>query len=327
MATAEATTPKPRRGRFAVSVRTLMLLVLLACLALGWRVNRAQTQRRAVARIKAAGGSVKYDYEVGGEYPPKWAVRTKGEPVPWGPAWLRKWIGDEYFQEVTIVSLGGDRVTDDSLSAVEDLDRVIQLNLWNTRNVTNAGLTHLRGAKSVRSAMIHPRMMADAWLPHLAYLAELRELDLSRTPVTDSGLKHIERSLLLEALRLQGAWRVTDSGLACIKGLKNLRTLDLSGTMVTDAGLAHLENLAELRELDLSVDMISDAGITHLKGLHKLRELKLIGTSVTDGAVASLTVAIPKLVVSRQMPGFPGSMAVPMSARVQAWMTGQKSKD
>jgi internalin A len=142
MAIAETTAPKPRRRRLAVSVRTLMLLVLLACAALGWRVNRAHTQRRAVARIKAAGGSVKYDYEVGGDYPPKWAVRTKGEPVPWGPAWLRKWIGDEYFQEVTKVDLGGDKVTDESLAAVEDLDRIVRLGLGDAKNETDRDVGH-----------------------------------------------------------------------------------------------------------------------------------------------------------------------------------------
>ena len=44
-------------------------------------------QRRAVAAIRRAGGGVGYDH--------------KGRP--WAPAWLRKRLGDEFFQEVTSV--------------------------------------------------------------------------------------------------------------------------------------------------------------------------------------------------------------------------------
>jgi hypothetical protein len=74
-----------------VSLRALMILVLVVAAALGWRVNRAHTQARAVARIKQAGGLVVYDHQFDGTSP------YKNRSAPRVPAWLRRMVGDEYF--------------------------------------------------------------------------------------------------------------------------------------------------------------------------------------------------------------------------------------
>ena len=50
---------------------------------------------------------------------------------------------------------------------------------------------------------------------------------------------------------------------------------------VTDTGLAHLKGLTNLRELNLSSCEVTDAGLVHRKGLTKLNSLDLWGTQVT----------------------------------------------
>ena len=57
-------TPKTKRKRrfLRFSLRTLLLVMLVLCVVLGWTVNRAQ-QRRAVQAVKEMGGSVIYDFE------------------------------------------------------------------------------------------------------------------------------------------------------------------------------------------------------------------------------------------------------------------------
>ena len=50
--------PRSRRHRLRVTVRTMMTLVLILGSGLGWIVRRAQIQREAVAAIQRAGGSV-----------------------------------------------------------------------------------------------------------------------------------------------------------------------------------------------------------------------------------------------------------------------------
>jgi hypothetical protein len=85
--------PRHRRRRFALSLRMLMLLVLVAGSFLGWRARRASIQRRAVAAIERAGGFVMYDFEIGPDGP-----KVGPKPQPWAPKWLRRAFGDEFFQ-------------------------------------------------------------------------------------------------------------------------------------------------------------------------------------------------------------------------------------
>ena len=54
---------RPWRRFLRLSVRGLIVLVLVIGAGLGWIVHQAHVQRDAVAAIKNAGGSVKYDWE------------------------------------------------------------------------------------------------------------------------------------------------------------------------------------------------------------------------------------------------------------------------
>jgi hypothetical protein len=103
----------------------------------------------------------------------------------------------------------------------------------------------------------------------LAALKDLKWLDLSRTQVTDTGLKEVA-------------------------GLKGLQKLRLPATEVTDAGLKHLKKLKELRELDLSITKVSDKGVKELADLKTLRRLSLLGSGVTDKGFEELKRALPE---------------------------------
>src|SRR5262249_50829628 len=67
---------------------------------------------------------------------------------------------------------------------------------------------------------------------------EIFVFDLSRTPITDGGLK-------------------------ALAGLKNLARIDLNQSRVTGAGLKDLAALSNLKELDLS-DQVTDAGLKEI---------------------------------------------------------------
>jgi hypothetical protein len=86
-------TAPTRRRRLTFSLRVFLVVVLIVGGVLGWRARRASFQRRAVATIRQAGGSVWYDYQ---------RVRVANGPdrfspkaQPWAPGWLRRAIGDE----------------------------------------------------------------------------------------------------------------------------------------------------------------------------------------------------------------------------------------
>jgi hypothetical protein len=74
---------------------------------------------------------------------------------------------------------------------------------------------------------------------------------------------------------------VTDATLDHLKGMTQLRELDLSDTAVTDAGLAVIAGLPQLRELRLARTKITDDGFTkYLAAKEALRKIDLTGTTV-----------------------------------------------
>ena len=75
--------------------------------------------------------------------------------------------------------------------------------------------------------------------------------------------------------------------------------LNLSSTEITDEGLMHLKGLTNLRGLDLWRTQITDAGLLHLKGLTKLQNLDLRDTKVTDAGVAELQQSLPKCAIRK----------------------------
>jgi hypothetical protein len=312
------------RPRRTISLRALMFLILVAALWMGWRVNRAHTQARAVTRIKEAGGRILYDYQFDGTLP------YKLDASPSAPAWLRRMIGDEYFQEVTAVSLG-DQTTDDQLVWLAEFDQLIKVDfsevdkdaesgfgclegLKNLRmigisggEITDAGLAHLASLRHLETLyLFDARRITDAGMAHVGKMSTLRNLCLaSNTAITDKGVAQIAKLRQLQELHLSGC-DFTDSALVYLKDLKSLHKLSLSADRkITDAGLAHLASLTELRELNLSKTDTSDSGLRHLRGLRKLGKLYLYHTWVTDGEAAAAQVDNPGLTISREEPLFP----------------------
>ena len=135
------------RHQLKISLRAMMLVILVFGLWLGWRVNKAREQREAVAAVQKYGGWVHYDYEfVNGKV-------ASGRNPP-APCWLRKLLGDAFFQEVRQVSLvydnsRGKRFDNANVSACDDvLARVSRLPglkvlLLKETQATDKGLEHI----------------------------------------------------------------------------------------------------------------------------------------------------------------------------------------
>lgn len=79
---------------------------------------------------------------------------------------------------------------------------------------------------------------------------------------------------------------VDDATLANLRGMTELRELDLSDTGVSDAGLPLLARLPRLERLRLRKTRITDEGFkTHLAPMSSLMEVDLRGTKVAPGTV------------------------------------------
>lgn len=115
----------------------------------------------------------------------------------------------------------------------------------------------------------------------------VREVDLSRTPVSDAQVEHLHALKSLEALSLE-ATEVGDLGAAAIAALPSLKTLNLSHTMTSDKALASLAKLPALEVLQLRESLVNGSGLAVLAELPALRRLVLSGCDIGDAAAANL---------------------------------------
>ena len=115
------------------------------------------------------------------------------------------------------------------------------------------------------TAAIAGASFGDAELQKLASVgSDLRWLDLSRTGLTDAGLKALAKMPNLERLDLRGT-AVGDEGVRSLAGLNNLETLSVYGTRVTDAGLEALRGLPSLRRLYVGGTRVTEPGLDALR--------------------------------------------------------------
>lgn len=226
--------PRPRR-RLALSLRMLMALVLVAGSWLAWKANRARDQKRAVdAILRTGGGEVLYDWQepIVNNNP------RPGAAIP-GPTFLRRLLGDEYFQDITFVRVGGrGRVPAGTLEAIGRLPNARKLNL----------------------AML--RLDPDDLAP-IARMTSLRALSLGNTRLTDEALARLAGLTNLEELYIH--WSDVRDGTRHLAGMTRLRVLTLSHSRLGDAGLAHLAALPGLREVTLHDNPVSDPAVRRFR--------------------------------------------------------------
>ena len=135
-------------------------------------VCQGRLRRAAVAEIESHGGKVEYGQ-------------------PYGPASLRKVLGDEYFTEVNSASFDP-ATADPDLDNLPRLAQLQELSLGFTR-ITDAGLDRVKGLTQLRKLSLRYTNVTDAGLEQLKGLAGLQSLWLDRTKITDAGLNQLER--------------------------------------------------------------------------------------------------------------------------------------
>ncbi len=286
---------KPKARWKTISIRGMLLLVLAIALWLGWVVHKARQQREAVAALQKFGGFVHYDWEFAlgpvkvpqGNlmWMPSWGKFTPGGK-PWAPDWMRRAIGDEYFQSIAHVSLYVDITkqvadstwvnigpADDALRKLTTQTRVRTLQIGGDQ-VTDENLSYVGQMTGLEELSIEWAFhLTDKGFLQLSGLKRLRILDVGRSKMTDASLAAIGKLTNLEELRIGGAG-FSDRGLAQLKGLSRLKYLSLGegNQQITDAGFEFLKSMKELEQIDLGSWHVSDGGIA------KLRELKSLKT-------------------------------------------------
>ncbi len=297
-----------KSGRYSLSLRVLMLLVLVLGGGFGWTVNRMHRRQRPVAAVRRAKGVVLFDYQLKHDQ-----IQPNGRP--WPPAWLLGVLPEEFFHDVTVVKrldLSQIEKADAraALAAIGEFGMLERLRITNPPpGTTISGLEQLKvleisltrpsGDRTVRLRAL-PRLtevhldgkgVNDSLLADFAGLSSVRELRLQNTNVTDAGLAQLAGLADLEVLWVDKA-NITDAGFSSLVNLKKLVILSLNGNSgVTDQGVHFLAlNLPGLKHLLLSGTNVTDAALTDLSAFTALEGLQIEGQSakITDSGLAHL---------------------------------------
>jgi Leucine Rich repeat len=206
--------PKRKRRWFQFSLRSLLIVTMICAIGSAWvarKMERKRLERAAIEAILKLGGNVEYDYQLVKPFPPSFSRTAE----PYGPAWMRRLLGENFFSEVNGVFLYGANVTDDELVNLKWFTEAVCLML-EKNNITDIGLVNLKGLTRLYALSLDVTNVGDAGLENLGGMDELRYLGLKSSKVTNAGLVHL-------------------------KGLRRLRYLDVSDTRVTDAGVKDLQ--------------------------------------------------------------------------------------
>jgi len=152
--TNETPNTKPRRRWYQFSLRTLLIVVTLSAVPLGWvgwKLEQGRRQRAVIAWVETAGGSVQF-----------------------GGGWVDSWFG----LGVSYVTLYNTQVSD--LSPLAELKNLEELKLGNTQV---SDLSPLAQLNNLRELSLYNEQVSD--LSPLASLKKLEELLLGNTQVSD----------------------------------------------------------------------------------------------------------------------------------------------
>ena len=283
--------PRPRRRWLRLSLRASMVLVVLVAVPTGRMANTIRTQRQAIAAVRAAGGTIMFDYQgvlnpVGPVSPLQPPPRTE----PAAPRWLRRWLGDELFQRVQMVYFN-EPVSPSILADVDQFDH-LKVFALNQAADDGDGSLHLQQLRRLEDLSLSGPGVTDAILAEIAQLPSLRSLRLRKASATDTGFARLTALRGLVDLTISHCPNVTDLTLAqLVANLPALQTFDLDtwpgAPTATIAALAR--HHPDLKFLGLARTGTTDADLRPAGLLAQLRGVRLAATAVGDAGVACLS--------------------------------------
>jgi len=200
------------------------------------------------------------------------------------------WVTDSDLRDLAqlpnlaTLNLSLTRITDHGMKELKDAPAIVDLDLQYAEQVTDEGVSAIRGWKHLRRLNLRGTKITDMTLGHLGGMPTLESLDIGFVQFTDSGLENLVLLPNLKELAIGGN-KLTDTGLRFLRQLPQLTYLDVSGAQRTDSGLwsvsmtelamDSLATLKELRELRMAGSPVSSRWLERLKSLQKLERLTL----------------------------------------------------
>lgn len=302
----------------------MMLLTTLAAVLIGTvgvRIVKARRRRATIVELQNLEGQV----GLGGSSDPiasllervlgteDFTFRTVESVVASGTKIAEKDNFDLLlsFPYVRFLELSRTGVTDSQLERLVASNRVVTLNLDNTRiqslkwlqnfpeleilrclntEITDQSLEYLAHTPNLRGLYLVNTKLTDGVATSISDVTfnDLRSVDLSSTRVGDRTLEVIASHAGITRLGLKQT-DVTNDGAVSLRKLKSLRSLNLSDTEISDRGLENIGELKGLTKLNLEGTATTDAGLRHLTNLTSLEDLNLESTRVRGTKFEYLT--------------------------------------
>jgi hypothetical protein len=161
------------------------------------------------------------------------------------------------------LDLDGSDISDAELPYLKGCRELVFLSVTRTE-IKGPGVSVLRNFPHLKMLFLGHNALDQNMLAALDSLREVTELHLDQCTVGDTALVHVGHMEGLVHLRLSENKKITDSGIAHLKGLQKLKTLDISGTSVTKSCAKSLTELPKLRLLRVSSPTVTNADLVEM---------------------------------------------------------------
>jgi hypothetical protein len=158
------------------------------------------------------------------------------------------------------VSAKFDKITDGILTSLKKHPQVGAVEAFDATACSEKGFAVLKDLPNLRKLVIRGGQVSAGMANAVGQCKELRHLWLVSCGVTDDELVAMKKLTLLEHLSLSSNPKITDKGMATVKGFERLQVLYLNNIPLTDKGLRELKSLDGLRSLSVKgTNVTSDA--------------------------------------------------------------------
>ncbi|MBI1346638.1 protein kinase [bacterium] len=203
-------------------------------------------------------------------------------------AGLQNFAGTAHLRHVELS--GVSQLTDASLAHFRQNRQLSFLGLAFTK-INGRGFRFLHDCAELQVLWLNSSHVDDEGMAEIAKLKGVSLLGLIDCPVSDRGMDHFGNHANLRQVEIPGT-KITDETLKTALTWPKIGRLHVDRTEITDAGLAILKNCNTLDELALSSTRISDEGLRELSSIVSLKKLNLVRTRSSEAGVKELAAQL-----------------------------------
>jgi hypothetical protein len=166
---------------------------------------------------------------------------------------------------LTELKISDGALGDDGVKGLAALTKLHSLTLAKNTKIRGTTVPSLVALRDLETLSISDSALGDlqGWSA-LKKLSKLTTLSLSRSEVTDAGLKELGQVAPVTSLTLDGT-AITDAGLPELARLKGLKSLSVLDTKITGAAVPILSEMKQLTYLNVGEKQIGKDGAEALK--------------------------------------------------------------